>query len=67
MVANMSLGGHSVPHDGTSARAEAVNQIVENGDAQGRAVTVAAGNEGKFPIHVSTTVPSSGSETIEVN
>lgn len=67
MVANMSLGGHSGPHDGTSARAEAVNQIVDSGDAQGRAVTVAAGNEGKLPIHMSTTVPSGGNETIEVN
>jgi len=51
MVANLSLGGHDGPHDGTSAEASAVDQVLDNGSSAGRAVVAAAGNEGGKTIH----------------
>lgn len=66
MVANMSLGGHSGPHDGTSSQALAVDEIVGDGSASGRAVVVSAGNEGGRQIHTSTSISASTSETVGI-
>ncbi len=48
-VVNLSLGSHSGPHDGTSNFERAIDALV---DRPGRAVVVAAGNEGDNKIHV---------------
>ncbi len=48
-VVNLSLGGHSGPHDGTSNFEQAIDALV---DRPGRAVVVAGGNEGDDKIHV---------------
>ncbi|MBI2378060.1 MAG: S8 family serine peptidase [Deltaproteobacteria bacterium] len=46
LVLNLSLGGHSGPHDGTSLEAVAMS-------AFGHVVVAAAGNDGGRPIHAS--------------
>ena len=48
-VANLSLGSHIGPHDGTSLMDQAIDNLV----GQGRIVTGAAGNEGDTPLHLS--------------
>ncbi len=64
-VINMSLGGQLGPHDGTDPDERAIDNLV-NG-ASGRAVVVAAGNEGDSGIHAHATVPTSGSLTLDLN
>ncbi len=54
-VVNLSLGTHSGPHDGTSNFERAIDALV---DRPGRAVVVAAGNEGDSKIHVGANVTS---------
>jgi subtilisin family serine protease len=44
---NMSLGGHSGPHDGTSAQEVLIDAV----SGEGVAVCIAAGNEGEAFIH----------------
>jgi subtilisin family serine protease len=59
-VVNMSLGGHAgSPHDGTDPDERAIDNIVSSGT--GRAVCVAAGNEGQSGMHASGSV-SQGSD-----
>jgi subtilisin family serine protease len=58
VVANMSLGGHNAPHDGTSTLAQTVDQFTNDGSATGRVAVVSAGNEGGQPIHTSSSVGS---------
>lgn len=48
-VVNLSLGGHSGPHDGTSLFEQMLDALV---DRPGRVVVVAAGNEGNRRIHI---------------
>ena len=48
-VANLSLGSHIGPHDGTSLMDQAIDNLV----GQGRIVTGAAGNEGDKFLHLS--------------
>ncbi len=64
-VINMSLGGQLGPHDGTGADEQAIDNLVNGGP--GRAVCVAAGNEGSDNIHASATVPAGGSLTLNFN
>ena len=59
VVINMSLGGHSAPHDGTSTLAQAVDNVT----GAGRIVVASAGNEGNQPIHVSGRVASGNTST----
>lgn len=47
-VANMSLGTHIGPHDGTSLMDQAIDNLV----GQGKIVVGAAGNEGDTPLHL---------------
>lgn len=48
VVVNMSFGGHIGPHDGTTPEEMAIDAFVSK---PGRAVVVAAGNEGDEAIH----------------
>ncbi|MBA3438736.1 MAG: S8 family serine peptidase [Pyrinomonadaceae bacterium] len=57
-VINMSLGGHAGPHDGTNDDERAIDNLVN--EAPGRAVCVAAGNEGDEAIHAGGNVPAGG-------
>lgn len=52
VVINMSLGGHYGPHDGTSPEEIAIADMLNDGEAEGRVIVVAAGNEGSSNIHL---------------
>ena len=52
-VVNLSLGGHTGPHDGTSLLEQGIAELVEH---PGRSVVVSAGNEGNADIHWSMPV-----------
>jgi len=60
IVVNMSLGGHANAHDGT----ESLDVAVDNFADAGRAVVIAAGNEGDNAIHISGSIPSSSAADI---
>jgi len=62
-VVNLSLGGHSGPHDGTSLFEQGLDEL---GRGPGRAIVVSAGNEGEDAIHVSGTLDG-GSSAFSVN
>jgi subtilisin family serine protease len=64
-VINMSLGGQFGPHDGTLPDERAIDSLVSGG--AGRAVCVAAGNDGDSSIHARGTVPTGGSQTLDFN
>ena len=64
-VINLSLGGQLGPHDGTTPDERAIDNLVNSGT--GRAVSVAAGNEGDSSIHARATVPAGGSLTMDFN
>ncbi len=49
-VMNLSLGGHEGPHDGTSLQEQAIDSFV-GVNKKGKAVVVAAGNDGNDQIH----------------
>ncbi|MGQ9699231.1 MAG: S8 family peptidase, partial [Armatimonadota bacterium] len=55
VVINLSWGSHYGPHDGTDLETSGLNALVGPGKP-GRAITVAAGNEGEDEIHVSGAV-----------
>ncbi len=63
-VANLSLGSHSGPHDGTSNFERAIDSLVSGA---GRAVVAAAGNEGGRKIHVGADVRSPTSWNLQVH
>jgi len=68
-VANLSLGGHAfAAHDGTSPIELAIDALVGPG-VPGKAVVVAAGNDGARQIHASGVVPAAdpGVDTIALN
>ncbi len=64
-VINLSLGGQAGPHDGTNPDERAIDALVNGGT--GRAVCVAAGNDGGSSIHARSTVPAGGSQTLDFN
>ncbi|MEA3356017.1 MAG: S8 family serine peptidase [Candidatus Bipolaricaulota bacterium] len=49
-VVNLSLGGHTGPHDGTSLFEQGLDELA---DEPGRVIIVSAGNEGDQHIHFS--------------
>jgi len=60
IVVNMSLGGHSNAHDGTSEIEQAVDTFVDNG----KVAVISAGNDGSNNIHINGTLPASGTTDI---
>jgi subtilisin family serine protease len=62
-VANLSLGGHEGPHDGTSLFEEGLDRLV---DGPGRAIVVSAGNEGNLSIHTSGVLQGGGTSFVVV-
>jgi len=64
-VINMSLGGHTGPHDGTGYDEQAIDNLVNGGP--GRVVCIAAGNEGSDNVHARATIPAGGSLTLNFN
>lgn len=64
VVVNLSLGGHSGPHDGTRAYEEAIDTF---SGSPGQAVVVAAGNEGSDRIHIGSSIASGGSASFQIN
>ncbi|HEV7858636.1 MAG TPA: S8 family serine peptidase [Pyrinomonadaceae bacterium] len=65
-VINLSLGGHGgSPHDGTDPDERAIDNLINGG--AGRAVCVAAGNEGGSGIHASGNVPAGGDLALGLN
>jgi subtilisin family serine protease len=61
-VVNLSLGGQEGPHDGTSAFERGLDELAQGA---GRAIVVAAGNEGDLAIHVSGSLQG-GTRTFEI-
>ncbi|MCI0438786.1 MAG: S8 family serine peptidase, partial [Chloroflexi bacterium] len=61
-VVNMSLGSQVGPHDGTDLLSQAINSMVGPG-IPGKAVVVAAGNDGGRNVHASADL-SDGSSSI---
>jgi subtilisin family serine protease len=57
-VANLSLGGHSGAHDGTSPVERYIDQLTGQG-IQGKAVVTVAGNDGDVDVHAQTRITSS--------
>lgn len=65
-VVNMSFGGQFGPHDGTSLHEQAIDSLVGPGKP-GKAVVVAAGNEGNEAIHAGGNLTQDGSAALSVN
>ncbi len=63
VVVNLSLGGHSGPHDGTSLFEQALSELAVE---SGAAIVVSAGNEGDETIHVSQRLSIGGSQTFSL-
>src|SRR5262249_11289355 len=55
LVVNLSVGSHHGAHDGTSPLERALAALVPPG-TPGRAVVVAAGNDGAAPVHARITL-----------
>lgn len=64
VVINMSLGGHYGPHDGNSTEELAIAEMLERGEAKGKVIVVAAGNEGSSNIHLGYEAKSNPNKTI---
>jgi len=63
VVVNLSLGGHSGPHDGTSLFEQALSELATE---SGATIIVSAGNEGDETIHVSQRLSVGGSQTFSL-
>ncbi len=62
VVANLSLGGHANPHDGSSDQDVAVDDFTSSGT--GRVAVISAGNSGNDLIHISGSVAAGGTRDI---
>ena len=65
IVVNMSLGGNSGPHDGTSAEEQAVDNFASS--SPGRVVVISAGNSGADNIHITGSLPNGSTEDFNFN
>lgn len=65
-VINLSLGGHVGPHDGTTLEERTIDNLVGSGKP-GKAIVVAAGNEGDEAIHTGGTLSQGGNVALQVN
>jgi MYXO-CTERM domain-containing protein len=65
-VVNLSLGGQGGPHDGSTTLEQALAALLD-GDPPGRAVVVAAGNDGSTDMHASGSRPYGGRDTLLVD
>ncbi len=61
-VINLSLGSQDGAHDGTASDEVDIDEELAK---PGRAIVVAAGNDGSNPIHVDSTVSQTGSVTLQ--
>lgn len=66
-VINISLGGHSGPHNGFDDKAQAFDMLTTAPFAAGRAIVVAASNERSDDIHAAFTIPQGTTQTVRVN
>ena len=64
VVVNLSLGGHTGPHDGTRAYEQVIDAF---NSKPGQAVVVAAGNEGNTKIHIGGSVASAGNTSFQID
>lgn len=64
-VINMSLGGQAGPHDGTLPEEVAIDQTVNA--AAGRAICVAAGNDGGSGSHAAGNFVNGGTLSLSIN
>lgn len=64
VVVNLSLGGHTGPHDGSRAYEQVIDAF---NSKPGQAVVVAAGNEGGTKIHIGGSVASAGNTSFQIN
>lgn len=62
-VANLSLGGHSGAHDGTSPVERFIDMLTGPG-IPGKVVVTVAGNDGDMAIHAQTTIASSSRQPV---
>ncbi|MBI5478991.1 MAG: S8 family serine peptidase [Deltaproteobacteria bacterium] len=62
-IANLSLGGQGGPHDGSTALEQALQSLLAD-DPVGRAIVVAAGNDGALDMHASGSSRAGGAVTI---
>ncbi|MEU4446938.1 S8 family serine peptidase [Actinosynnema sp. NPDC050801] len=62
-VVNLSFGSQYGPHDGTDAEEKALDIMLQESSDYGRAIVIAAGNEGDAGLHASGTVAANGSRT----
>ena len=62
LVVNMSLGGQSGPHDGTSDYDLAIDNFV----GAGRVAVIAAGNSGSSTIHIAGSVAAAATANITI-
>ena len=62
-VANLSLGGHSGGHDGTSVVERYIDKITGPG-ISGKVVVTVAGNDGDMDIHAKASIASSSNKPI---
>lgn len=65
-VMNLSLGGHFGPHDGTRLDEQVIDRLVGPGKP-GKAIVIAAGNEGSQPIHAGGRISQGGTAALRVN
>lgn len=64
-VINISLGDHIGPHDGTSLLERYIDSSLNNTPV-GRAIVVAAGNEGNKNRHATGTITAGGAQTATI-
>jgi subtilisin family serine protease len=65
-VVNLSLGGQGGPHDGSTALEQSLAGLLD-GDPAGRAIVVAAGNDGGSAMHAAGVLRYGRTEAVELD